>query len=157
MSCISRHWTCWVSVFFVIALDIPSAHSLLPLTSAGAGLQSKNINAFGLWLLFYRQFQDCWTEESPGFRNISNSGILNDSHPPGSFSETELELQNMCQSWVPGHGLKMRGGKAQGWDFRAGKEVVHHRVSPLWCLLVLCLGGYLSSLFLPSKRRKKVV
>lgn len=57
MSCISCHWTCLVSVFFVTALDIPSAHPLLPLTSAGTGLQSKNINAVGLWLIFMDSFR----------------------------------------------------------------------------------------------------
>lgn len=139
MSCISCHWTRGVSVFFVTALDIPSAHPLLLLTSAGAGSQYKNINAVGFWLLFNGQFQEWWSEKTPGFRDISNSGILNDSHPLGSFSEPKLGLQNMCQSWVPGDGLELWGGRAQGWDFRAGKEVVHHRVSSRWCFLVLCI------------------
>lgn len=38
--------------------------SFLPLTSAGAGLQSQNIDADGLWLLFYGQFQGCWSEKN---------------------------------------------------------------------------------------------
>lgn len=98
--------------------------------------------------------------KKPIFRDISNLGILNDSHPLGSFSEIELELQNKCQSWVPRDGVKeMWGGKVQGWDFRARKEAVHHRLSPLWCLLVLFILGDIK---VPqpesvSYRRKKAV
>lgn len=121
------------------ALDSPSAHPLLPLTSAGAGLQPKNVNAVGLGLLFLWTVSEVlkWKNLFLGIlpTQVYESIILNDACLLGSFSEAELEFQNMCQSCVPGYWLEeMWGGKVHGWDFRIGKRAVHHR-----CVIIAAL------------------
>lgn len=104
------------------------------------GGKPKNINAVGLWFLFLLTASEVFTWKNLVLEILSDLWVNNFQLCSSSWVLLWgwIGTSNMCQSCVPCYWLKeMWGRKVHSWDFRIGKQTVHHRcvitVTLVWC------------------------